>query len=263
MTIRSRDNAQVKRWAKLARDGRLRRAERRLLIEGPHLLAAALNAGLAPIALLTTEAALADAECAALVRRAGVTPTVLSPAAFAAIADVRTPQGIAAELALPELRRAGSTVFLESVQDAGNVGTIIRTAAAFGAGAVMLDRKCADPWSPKVLRAGQGGHFALGVRQVDDLPAAMGAFAGRVLCTVAHGGRPLRDLSLSGPLGWAFGAEGAGLSAAVLALAAEKVTIAMAQGAESLNVAAVAAICLYEAAVRRASSAPNRPAAGS
>lgn len=247
MSIRSRDNAQVKRWAKLARDSRLRRAERRILIEGPHLVAAALDAGIAPLALLATDAALASAEIGALARRSPIAPTVLSPRAFAAIADARTPQGIAAEIPFPEMRRDGTRVFLEGVQDAGNVGTIIRTAAAFGAGEVVLDRQCADPWSPKVLRAGQGGHFAVSVRQVDDLPAAVGAFGGHLLCTVAHGGRPLREVALRGPLGWAFGAEGAGLSAAVLALATEKVTIPIARGADSLNVAASAAICLYEA----------------
>ena len=247
MIIRARANAQVKRWAKLARDGRLRRAERRLVIEGPHLLAAALDAGIAPLAVIAIEAALADPEAAALIRRSRLAPVVLSPTAFAAIAEVRTPQGIAAEIPLPMLRRQGATVFLEAVQDAGNVGTIIRTAAAFGAGEVVLDRQCADPWSPKVLRAGQGGHFAIGVRQVDDLPGAIGAFGGRLLCTVARDGRPLREVALTGPLGWAFGAEGAGLSAAVLARAAERVTIPMAPGAESLNVAASAAICLYEA----------------
>lgn len=245
MILRSRDNAQVKRWAKLARDGRLRRAERRLLIEGPHLVAAALDAGITPIALVATEAALAAAEIGALARRSRVAPTVLSASAFAAIADARTPQGVAAEIALPEIGRDGVRVFLEAVQDAGNVGTIIRTAAALGGGEVVLDRHCADPWSPKVLRAGQGGHFALGVRQVDDLPAAIRGFGGRVLCTVVRGGRPLRDVALGGTLGWAFGAEGAGLSAAVLELAAERVTIPMAPGAESLNVAAAAAICLY------------------
>ena len=252
MIIRSRANAQVKRWAKLARDSRLRRAERRLVIEGPHLLAAALDAGIAPLALIATEAALADAEIANFVRRVRVPPTLVSGDAFGYIADVRTPQGIAAEIALPEARRDGATVFLEAVQDSGNVGTLIRTAAAFGAGEVVLDRQCADPWSQKVLRAGQGGHFVLGVRQVDDLPAAIAAFGGRVLCTVARGGRPLRDVELTGPLGWAFGAEGAGLSAAVLARAAERVTIPMAPGAESLNVAASAAICLYEAFSRSA-----------
>jgi len=245
LILRSRDNAQVKRWAKLARDGRLRRAERRLLIEGPHLVAAALDAGITPIALVATEAALAAAEIGALARRSRVAPTVLSASAFAAIADARTPQGVAAEIALPEIGRDGVRVFLEAVQDAGNVGTIIRTAAALGGGEVVLDRHCADPWSPKVLRAGQGGHFALGVRQVDDLPAAIRGFGGRVLCTVVRGGRPLRDVALGGTLGWAFGAEGAGLSAAVLELAAERVTIPMAPGAESLNVAAAAAICLY------------------
>lgn len=250
MTIRSRDNAQVKRWAKLARDSRLRRSERRVLVEGPHLLAAALDAGITPIAFLATDAGLADAEIAALARRSGIAPTVLSASAFAAIADVRTPQGVAAELPLPEVQRPGTTIFLEAVQDAGNVGTIVRSAAAFGAGAVVLDRQCADPWSPKVLRAGQGGHFALGVRQVDDLPAALRAFRGRLLCAVARGGRPLREAPLTGQLAWAFGSEAAGLSAAVLALAAEKVSIPMSRGAESLNVAAAAAICLYEAASR-------------
>jgi RNA methyltransferase, TrmH family len=237
---------QVKRWAKLMRDGHLRRAERRLVIEGPHLLAAALGAGLKPIAVLATDAALAKAEIRQLVTKSGCAPVVLSESAFNAIADAETPVGIAAELAIPELGRKGPSIFLEGVQDAGNVGAIVRSAAAFGAGEVIVDRQCADPWSPKVVRAGMGGHFAIGIRQVDDLGAAIGTFSGRVICTVARGGRALRDADLSGRLGWAFGAEGAGLSAAVLAHAAERVTIPMAAG-ESLNVAAAAAVCLYEA----------------
>jgi TrmH family RNA methyltransferase len=227
------------------RDGRLRRAERRVVVEGPHLVAAALAAGLKPVAILGTEAALAKPEVAALVRQSKLTPIVLSPAVFGAIADAETPPGIAAEIAIPELSREGSAVFLEGVQDAGNVGAIIRSAAAFGAGTLIVDRQCADPWSPKVLRAGMGGHFAIGILQVDDLGAAIAAFGGRTLCTVVHGGRPLRDADLSGRIAWAFGAEGAGLSADILSRASERVTIPMA-GGESLNVAAAAAICLYE-----------------
>jgi len=161
---------------------------------------------------------------------------------FDAIVDADTPPGIAAEIPLPALERTGSSVFLEGIQDAGNVGAIIRSAAAFGIGSVTLDRQCADPWSPKVLRAGMGGHFAIGIRQVDDLVAAIGS--ARLICTVVHGGQPLREANLSGA--WAFGAEGAGLSPQLLAKAAERVTIPMA-GGESLNVAAAAAICLYEA----------------
>jgi RNA methyltransferase, TrmH family len=211
-----------------------------VLIEGPHLLAAALDAGIKPLAVLATEAALAKPEIAAL----KLAPTVMTPAVFAAIADAQTAPGIAAEIALPKLKRDGPMVFLEGVQDPGNVGAIIRSAAAFGAGTVVLDRHCADPWSPKVLRAGQGAHFMLGIEQTDDL---LGAIADRrLICTVSKGGRPLRQANLSGRIAWAFGAEGAGLSPAILAKAAERVTIPMA-GGESLNVAAAAAICLYEA----------------
>ncbi|HUQ76984.1 MAG TPA: RNA methyltransferase [Burkholderiales bacterium] len=216
-----------------------------MVVEGVHLIAAALAARIKPIALLGTEAALAKPEIAALVRQSELTPEVLTPAVFAAIADTETASGIAAEIPLPEMKRKGAAVFLEGVQDPGNVGAIIRSAAAFGAGLVVLDRQCADPWSPKVLRAGMGGHFALGIRQADDLAAAIAENGAKLICTVVHGGRPLREVGLSGALAWAFGAEGAGLSPGLLELAAERVTIPMA-GGESLNVAAAAAICLYE-----------------
>ena len=176
----------------------------------------------------------------------------MTPSVFAAIADAETAPGVAAEIALPSLKRDGSLVLLEGVQDPGNVGAIIRSAAAFGVGTVIVDRQCAEPWSPKVLRAGQGGHFALGIRQVDDLLAAIENR--RLICTVVQGGRPLREANLSGSIAWAFGAEGAGLSSRIVEKAAERVTIPMA-GGESLNVAAAAAICLYEAF--------SRPAAGS
>jgi len=222
------------------------------VVEGPHLVAAALAAGIKPIALLGTEAALERAEIGMLVRQSRLVPVVLSPPVFGVIADAETPPGIAAEIPLPQLERAGSAVFLEAVQDAGNVGAIIRSAAAFGAGTLILDRQCADPWSPKVLRAGMGGHFAVGLRQVDDLQACLGGY--RLICTVPHGGRPLREADLTGRTAWAFGGEGPGLSPGLLACAAERVTIPMA-GGESLNVAAAAAICLYEAF--------SRPAAGS
>jgi TrmH family RNA methyltransferase len=247
--IKSRDNAQVKRWAKLVRDSRLRRSERRVLIEGPHLVAAALSAGIRPAALLATDAALAKPEIGSLVRQSRIEPVVLSAAVFDAIADAETPPGIAAEIPLPDLKRDGSVVFLEGVQDAGNVGAIIRSAAAFGVAGVTLDRQCADPWSPKVLRAAMGGHFAVGIRQVDDLGTAIAGFGGRTVCTVVKGGRPLRDVQLTSRTGWIFGAEGAGLSAEIASQADERVTIPMA-GGESLNVAAAAAICLYEAFCR-------------
>jgi TrmH family RNA methyltransferase len=235
----------VKRWAKLARESRLRRSEGRALIEGPHLVETFLNQKLRPHALIATEAALADPEIRSLVSRAGVQAVLVSESAFKAIADTDTPQGLAAEIAIPAIRREGAWVFLEGVQDAGNVGAIVRSAAAFGGGAVILDRGCADPWSPKVLRAGMGGHFLLQVQQVDALAPALESFPGRLLCTVARGGEPLRRADLKGRLGWIFGSEARGVSRAIEQMVRAKVTIPV--EIESLNVAAAAAICLYEA----------------
>lgn len=246
--LRSRDNPQVKRWSKLSRESRLRRAEGRALIEGPHLLEAFLSRNLRPCAIIVTEAALADRETASLVKKSGLEPVVVAESAFKAIAEAETPQGLAAEIAIPSIRREGAWVFLEGVQDAGNAGAIVRTAAAFGAGAVILDRACADPWSPKVLRAGMGGHFLLQVLQVDELSSALESFPGRLVCTLARGGKPLREADLSGKLGWIFGSEARGVSPAIVEKAALKVTIPA--QIESLNVAAAAAVCLYEAVSR-------------
>ncbi|TAK82684.1 MAG: RNA methyltransferase [Betaproteobacteria bacterium] len=248
--ISSRENARVKRWAKLMRDARLRRQERRAILEGPHLVAEALQARIEPVALLVSESGLAQDEIRHLVKQRE--HVLLSDAVFRSIADAQTPQGIAAEIALPEIEARGDCVFLEAVQDPSNVGAIIRTAAALGAGTVVLDQDCADAWSPKALRAGMGGHFKLAVRQVALLAKELEDFSGTVVCTVPENGISLRQAELRGRLGWVFGAEGRGLSEATMQRAKVKLTVPMAAGTESLNVAAVAAICLYEAFSRPA-----------
>lgn len=251
--LKSRDNPRVRHWSSLARDARYRREKGRALIEGPHLLQAFLASG-KPLALVATEEALQDAEIAALVRRAGVEPSLVSESIFRNIADAETPQGIAAEIPIPASASAkGDHVFLEGIQDAGNVGAILRSAAAFGVAAVVLDRACADPWSPKVLRAAAGGHFSLSISQVSELEKAVEGFEGQLLCTVVRGGVDIRTVKPSRPLGWIFGSEGAGVSAQLQRRAALRITIPMAAASESLNVAATAAICLYA----------STPAAGS
>jgi RNA methyltransferase, TrmH family len=253
--IGSRDNARVKRWAKLGRDSSLRREERRAMVEGPHLVAEIFRAGLQPVALLVSESGLGRPEIRKLL--AAREPVLLTDSVFKAVADADHPPGIAAEIEIPQIE-AGSAahcVFLEGVQDPSNVGAIVRSAAAFGIGAVVLDRGCADAWSPKALRAGMGGHFRLGLRSVTDLRRELEKFAGTLLCTVPTDGLPLRQAALQGRLGWVFGAEGQGVSAATARLASVQISIPMSSGSESLNVAAAAAICLYEAF--------NRPGAGS
>jgi len=253
--LASKNNPKVQRWAKLARHARLRRDEGRALIEGPHLVAELLAAGLKPVALLVSEAALGKREIGALLK--GFDPVVLSDSAFRSIVEADTPPGIAAEIEIPAGPKGGpgDTVFLEGIQDPSNVGAILRSAAAFGVGRAILDRGCADLWSPKTLRAGTGAHFRLGLQQVRSLEDHLAAFAGTLVCTVPRGGIALDAAKFERPLGWILGAEGQGISAAAERHAKLKVTIPMAAGVESLNVAAAAAICLYQVF--------SRPGAGS
>ena len=252
--LRSRDNPRVRRWHALARDARVRRSERGALIEGAHLLAAYLDSGSLPRAVLVSETGRLRPEIAALVRRSGIAPVTLPDALFRWLADAANPSGLAAEIEIPALAASpatpGDCVFLEGIQDAGNVGAVLRSAAAFGLRHAVLARGCADPWSPKVLRAAMGGHFSLAVSEAEDFASVLGSFGGTLVCTVVQGGRPLGELELRGDTGWIFGAEGHGVSAQVAALAAERATIPLAPGAESLNVAAAAAICFYERARR-------------
>jgi RNA methyltransferase, TrmH family len=254
--LRSRDNPRVKHWARLASDGRYRKKERRALIEGPHLLAALLERGLRPVEVMVKEGAQQSSEIRVLVRRSGLEPVALPEKLFNSILDAETPQGIAAEIEIPaSVAPRGDSVFLEGIQDAGNVGAIIRSAAAFGIGTVVLDDRCADAWSPKVLRAGMGGHFRLAIRSHSSLAGDLESFAGKLVATVAREGTSLGEADLSGRLGWLFGSEGKGLSAAALAEVDLKVSIPTTVGTESLNVAAAAAVCFYAGA--------NRPGAGS
>ncbi|HVB48191.1 MAG TPA: RNA methyltransferase [Burkholderiales bacterium] len=250
--LRSRDNARLRRWQRLSRNSRLRRAETRALIEGPHLLAAYLDSGGVPLAVMVSESGSARTDIEALVRRAGRAPVVIGDALFGQIADAETPTGVAAEIAIPQPRQAlGASpccAFLEGIQDAGNVGAILRSAAAFGVSDVVLGRGCADPWSPKALRAGMGGHFALRLAHSEDLADAVVRFGATLLCTVPRGGSRLDTADLRGRTGWIFGAEGQGVSQALAARAHVSVTIPMPGPSESLNVAAAAAICFYERA---------------
>lgn len=252
--LRSRDNARVRRWSRLVREGAERRREGRAIAEGPHLVAAALQHEVALQALVVSESGLGRPEIVELLEAARMTPVVLAERLFRVTFDAEAPQGIAAEIGLPAGKAGmgeGTCVFLEGVQDPGNVGAIVRSAAAFGAAAVVLDSHCADPWSPKALRSGMGGHFALNIVQCASLEPALRAFEGKLLAALSRGGTPLHEMPLEGRIGWLFGSEGGGLSPATQALATAGVSIPLATTMESLNVAAAAAVCLYETARRR------------
>ena len=252
--LRSRANPRVRRWQRLVRDSKARRAQARALIEGPRLVGACIAAGKAIEELLVSQSGINQREISQLVDRAGVDVVVLSDAVFRAVVDTETPQGIAAEVeipaAAPALAESKGGVMLDRLQDAGNVGAILRSAAAFGVRDVFLSSGCADPWSPKVLRAAMGAHFSLQIGSSRNPVADLERFNGQVACAVPRGGVPIGTADLSGPVLWILGSEGEGVRPELATRADLRVTIPMPGLIESMNVAAAAAICFYEASRR-------------
>jgi TrmH family RNA methyltransferase len=143
---------------------------------------------------------------------------------------------------------------LEDIQDPGNVGTMLRTAAAAGVEQVLLSKHCAFAWSPKVLRAGQGAHFATTIVEDVDLVAWAQKFStrgGDVIATSPRDAATLYDAEVREPWAVAIGNEGAGLSQALLARATSRIAIPMRADTESLNASAAAAVVLFELVRRR------------
>ena len=252
-TITSRDNPRVRRWRELTRDARERRKQRRAMIEGENLISAFLQSGRSVESLILSKTGSSRSAFVALAKQSGKSPTVLADVVFRSIADTEAPSGIAAEISIFDstfnAKITAGCVFLEAVQDPGNLGAILRSAAAFGVMDAVLDRGCADAWSPKVLRAAAGAHFSMGIAQNADLAVEAARFGGKVICTLPRGGVAISAADLSGRIGWIFGSEGQGVSDALAARATLKVSIPMSGSAESLNVAAAAAICFYQSSL--------------
>ncbi len=257
-SIASRDNPGFKALRALAHDHRLQRATGRTVIEGPHLLTACLDHGGVPELLAVSESALGKPEVTTLLERAAPVETlVLRDALFREVSELATPVGILARIEIPPepaTPPSGDCLLLDAVQDAGNVGTLLRTAAAAGVHDVLLGSGCAGAWTPRVLRAAQGVHFALRIREQVDLAAFLQNHAGMSIAAVAHRGASLYELDLRSPIAWLFGNEGAGIAPELLAVTRQRVTIPLAAGSESLNVAAAAAICLFEMRRQRVGS---------
>ncbi len=248
--ISSRDNPAFKRLKLLAHSGRERRKARLSLLDGAHLLGAYAQSGGTPAAIIVTEAGAEQPQHRGLVGHWRAVPVLcLADALFAEISPVDTPSGLLAEIAIPVEKGgalAGSCLVLDAVQDAGNVGALLRVAAGAGVVDVLLTPGCAQAWSPRVLRAAMGAHFSLRVREQADVTALLANYRGRIVAASLRQGQSLYDADLSGPLAWLFGNEGAGLTPALAERAQLTVHIPMAAGIESLNVATAAAVCLFE-----------------
>lgn len=247
--ISSRENTVFKKLHRLAEDARECRKQGRTLIDGPHLVMAYREQVGLPEQLLVSESRWEQPEIRAIVQAHGTADIlVLKDSLFKLLSGVDSPVGVAAVIRIPEAVapfEEGSCVLLDAVQDAGNVGSIMRSSAAAGIRDIFLGRGCASAWSPRVLRAAQGAHFRLRIREHCDLGQFLRDYRGSSVATVVSGGVAPQEANLSGDIAWLFGNEGQGVDPALLSLVSMRVTIPMASEIESLNVAAAAAICLF------------------
>lgn len=249
--VTSRENPLFKELLKLAGSSHRRRKTARTLLEGMRLVEAYHAAGGVPEHLVVTESALKSTQLGKLLAASREVPvTVLADALFSEVSQLKTPAGILALIAIPKpVKGPDNTEFmvlLEGIQDPGNLGSILRSAAAAGVERVCLSRDCADTWSPKVLRAAMGAHFSFAIAEGTDLAQAARRFSGKVVAMDPHADRSIYQAKLSGPLAFIIGNEGAGISPLLRQAADEVVAIPMAGKTESLNAAAAAAVCFFE-----------------
>ncbi len=249
--ITSRDNPLLKRLRVLAQDSSAYRKQAQVWLEGDHLCRALLTRGHRPVTAVFSERYWPLAEPG--LRDACEHCVVVPDALMAGISGLESPAGVGFvwELPLAAAPQPGqSAVILDRLQDAGNVGSILRTAAAMGFKQVLALKGTAALWSPKVLRAGMGAHFALHL--VEGLaPETLEGLGVPMLVTSSHRGDFLHQATLPWPCAWILGHEGQGVCPPLEAMAGQAVRIAQPGGEESLNVAAAAAICLHASAIAR------------
>lgn len=258
--LSSADNPLIKRSRRLVDNARARREAGLVVLDGAHLLGAWLAAGRPIDYLLLGDRGSEDAEIRGLIATLPESAIHrVSDGLLASVSPVDTPTGVLAFAPQPQpaapVDAGADSLLLDGVQDPGNLGSILRSAAAVGWRQVLLSADCAQPWSPKALRAGMGAQLALSIFEGVDLAAFLSVYRGQSLAADVGAEASLFEIDLppGQPLAWVVGAEGQGIRAPVLAAVQQHIRIPMAVETESLNVGAAAALCLYEAWRRRQS----------
>ncbi len=246
--ISSRDNPLLKSLRKLARDPGAYRKLGRVWVEGDHLCRAAHERGVHPAIAVFSESFWPQAPLEWA--RLAIKTIVIADALLADVSGLESPASMGFVLELPPqwpVLPDAPTVALDRLQDAGNVGSILRSAGAFGFTQVVALKGTAALWAPKVLRAGMGAHF--GLRLIEGVGVeALDALTVPLVTTSSHQGEWLHQARLPHPCAWLLGHEGQGVSPLLEARATQRIRIAQPGGQESLNVAAAAAICLHASA---------------
>ncbi len=255
VVIRSRDNPTAKAMISLAHSARERKKTALTVLDGAHLVDAYLDTG-APVKYVAlAESAVATLDATKLLVRLeerGIVHFIFSDELVAAASLLESPATFMAVVSTPSPRPipadADAVLVLDNVQDPGNVGAMLRCAAAFGITHAFLGAGTAFAWSPKVLRAAQGAHFRLNIVEGESVAAFVAGFGGQTLALVpaVDGTTRLQDENLRLPTAILVGNEGAGLAKEIIASATHRVTIPMPGMIESLNAAASGAIAMYE-----------------
>ena len=247
--ITSADNAQFKALLKLTQSSRERRLAGYSLLDGVHLLQAYQRQLGAPEQLIVSKSGAENSEIKTQLQSAANVLMLADPL-FKHLSSVATPTGIIAVIKTPRREvlpaRLETCVMLEDIQDPGNLGSILRSCAAAGIRQIFLSKQSVNAWSPRVLRAAMGAHFSVEICERVDLIALARAFPGRVLVTQLRATQCVFDVSLTGKVALVFGNEGAGVTDALAQCAHQSIAIPISAATESLNVAAAAAVCLFE-----------------
>lgn len=249
--IVSPQNPLLKQIRALGESASERRKSGKVLLDGVHLLQVQLRTrGLGGATVLVGDSALGEPEIVATLAAAHDARIVSIPdALLAKVAPVKSPTGVIALIDTPRPTEHADEPFwvvLDGVQDPGNLGSMLRTAASAGATCALLSSDCADPWSPKALRGGMGAQLVLPVREAASLIDMLRTFPGRIVAATPDSPKSIFQASLVGPIALVFGGEGRGVTEQVLAQAHVRVAIPGHPDLESINVAAAAAVCCFE-----------------
>jgi RNA methyltransferase, TrmH family len=250
--ISARDNPLLVRLRKLVADPAAYRRLGTVWIEGEHLCSAWVQRGGAVAQAVVTDLAWKDTALRELAGRAA-SVAVVPETLMAGVSALESSPSMA--FCVPwagagELRPGVPSVVLDRLQDAGNVGNLLRSASAFGFAQVIALKGTVALWSPKVLRAGMGAHFALHLVEAID-ESALDGLNVPMLAGSSHATKAIHQVRLPWPCAWVMGHEGQGVSPGLMSRCARVLRIPQPGGEESLNVAAAAAVCLYESARQR------------
>lgn len=251
--LTSRDNPLYKELKLLASSSQARRKSQRSLLDGVHLAQAYLDHVGMPAVCVVREEAAGGAEVAGVIQRcqAGGAPcVVLSEALYGGLSQVEEGVGLLFVVDTPESNApavlTAASVLIDRLQDPGNLGSILRSAAAAGIRNIYCSTGTVFAWSPKVLRAGMGAHFSLRIREQADLRDLISSSEVPVVATSSHAEQTIFEMDLRRPVAWLFGNEGQGVSPELMDAVSIRAGIPHAGPVESLNVAAAAAVCLFE-----------------